>query len=169
MIKKDYFQKFIRFGKTRGDITLLLANKQAFKKAIEAMIKPFLGKEIHKVIGIEARGFILGGAIANRMKVGFVPIRKSGKLPLKTISITTRDYKGRTTLEIHQDAIKNGERVLLVDDWFEVGGQGRAAVKLIEKLGGEIVGISVLVDDTSPDTKKHFQKYKYHFLIELNS
>lgn len=152
-----------------GDITPLLADRKAFKKAIDEMATPFLNENVDKVVSIEARGFILGGAIADRLNAAFVPIRKKGKLPFETLKASAKDYKsGKTTLEIHQDAIKKGEKVLLVDDWFEDGGQGKSAIKLIEKLRGGIVGISVLVDDTSPKTKKFFSKYNYHYLVGLS-
>lgn len=167
MKKTNYFRKFIRFGK-KGDITPLLGNKEAFKKAIDEMTSPFLKEKIDKVVSNEARGFIFGGAIADRLNVAFVPIRKKGNLPCKTFSISAKTYTSKiVTLEIHQDALKPGERILLVDDWFEVGGQAKSAIKLIEKLGGVIVGISVLVDETPPKVKDFLSKYHYHYLIKL--
>ena len=165
MKKEEYFLQFIRFEGKRGDITPLLADKDAFKKAIDEMAKPFLDKKIDKIVGLDSRGFILGGAMANMMKIGFIPIRKSGKLPSKVFSATGKDYKGKVVLEIHQNAIKKGERVLIVDDWLETGGQSKLAIKLIEKLGGKVIGITVLVDDSSKAIKVYLRKYNYHFLM----
>lgn len=132
------------------------------------MTSPFLKEKIDKVVSNEARGFIFGGAIADRLNAAFVPIRKKGKLPFKTFSISAKTYTSKiVTLEIHQDALKPGERILLVDDWFEVGGQAKSAIRLIEKLRGVIVGISVLVDETPPKIKDFLSKYNYHYLIKL--
>jgi adenine phosphoribosyltransferase len=114
--------------------------------AIDQMLHPYAGQRIDKVVGLEARGFILGGAIAHQLGTGFVPIRKKGKLPGRTIS---QDYKleyGEAIVELHDDAIQAGERILLVDDLLATGGTAEAGIKLVERLGGEIVGCSFIVD-----------------------
>jgi adenine phosphoribosyltransferase len=113
---------------------------------IDQMLHPYAGQPIDKVVGLEARGFILGGAIAHQLGTGFVPVRKKGKLPGTTIS---QDYKleyGEAIVEIHDDAIEAGERILVVDDLLATGGTAEAGIKLIERLGGDIVGCSFIVD-----------------------
>jgi adenine phosphoribosyltransferase len=113
---------------------------------IDQMLHPYAGAPIDKVVGLEARGFILGGAIAHQLGTGFVPIRKKGKLPGTTIS---QDYKleyGEAIVEIHDDAIEAGERILVVDDLLATGGTAEAGITLIERLGGDIVGCSFIVD-----------------------
>ena len=128
------------------DITTLLGHADGFKAAIEALAAPFIGKEVAAVAGIEARGFILGGAVADRLGSGFVPIRKKGKLPWKTIG---QDYTleyGVDAIEIHEDAIAKGERILLVDDLIATGGTAEAAVKLIRRSMGNLVGAAFVID-----------------------
>ena len=113
---------------------------------IDQLLHPYAGRRIDKVVGLEARGFILGGAIAHQLAVGFVPIRKKGKLPGTTIS---QDYKleyGEAIMEIHDDALQPGEKVLLVDDLLATGGTAEAGIRLIERLGAEIVGCAFIVD-----------------------
>jgi adenine phosphoribosyltransferase len=113
---------------------------------IDQLLHPYAGRRIDKVVGLEARGFILGGAIAHQLAVGFVPIRKKGKLPGTTIS---QDYKleyGEAIVEIHDDALQPGEKVLLVDDLLATGGTAEAGIRLIERLGAEIVGCAFIVD-----------------------
>nr|WP_246251940.1 adenine phosphoribosyltransferase [Sulfitobacter algicola] len=128
------------------DVTTLFADPRGFRMAIDQLLHPYADQQIDKVIGLEARGFILGGAIAHQLTVGFVPIRKKGKLPGQTIS---QDYKleyGEAVMEIHDDALKAGERVLVVDDLLATGGTAEAGIKLIEKLGAEIVGCAFVID-----------------------
>jgi adenine phosphoribosyltransferase len=128
------------------DITTLLGDARAFRTAVDLMVQPYAGLQIDKVAGIEARGFILGGAVAHQLSVGFVPVRKKGKLPWRTVA---QDYAleyGVDTMEMHEDALQPGEQVLLVDDLIATGGTALAAVKLIEKLGGRTVGASFIVD-----------------------
>jgi adenine phosphoribosyltransferase len=148
-----YLQKHIREipdwpvkGVLFRDITPLLADAAAFKAAIEAMIAPFADRQIEYVAGVDARGFIFAAAIAQKLGVGLVPVRKKGKLPFKTKSITYDLEYGSATLEIHTDAFHKGAKVLLVDDLLATGGTISAAATLIEKLGGEIVGITLLVE-----------------------
>jgi adenine phosphoribosyltransferase len=114
--------------------------------AVDQMLHPYAGQRIDKVVGLEARGFILGGAIAHQLGTGFVPIRKKGKLPGATISQAYTLEYGEAIVEIHDDAITAGERILLVDDLLATGGTAEAGISLIERLGGEIVGCSFIID-----------------------
>ena len=146
---KDYIRTIDDFpheGIMFRDVTTLFADPRGFRMAIDQMLHPYAGQRIDKVVGLEARGFILGGAIAHQLGTGFVPIRKKGKLPGRTIS---QDYKleyGEAIVELHDDAIQAGERILLVDDLLATGGTAEAGIKLVERLGGEIVGCSFIVD-----------------------
>ncbi len=128
------------------DITTLLQDPVGFRLSIEGLVKPYAGKRIDKVAAIEARGFILGGAVAEKLEAGFVPVRKKGKLPNRTVG---RDYQleyGTDRVEIHEDAILEGEQVLLVDDLIATGGTAMAAIELIEEVGGRIVSCAFVVD-----------------------
>ncbi len=128
------------------DVTTLFADPRGFRIAIDQLLHPYAGEAIDKVVGFEARGFILGGAIAHQLSVGFVPIRKKGKLPGHTIA---QDYTleyGTATMEVHDDALQAGEKILLVDDLLATGGTAEAGIKLIERLGGEVVGCAFVVD-----------------------
>lgn len=137
---------FPKAGILFKDITTLLKNKGAFKQAIDALAAKYKNKKIDAVVAVEARGFILGGAIAHRLGAGFVPVRKKGKLPYKTNSVTYALEYGRDTLEIHHDAIVAGERVLIVDDLLATGGTVKAVTDLVRQLQGKIVGIAFLVE-----------------------
>ncbi|NOX82133.1 MAG: adenine phosphoribosyltransferase [Alphaproteobacteria bacterium] len=128
------------------DITTLLTDARGFRRAVDELVQPLAGAKIDKVAGIEARGFILGGAIAHQLSVGFVPIRKKGKLPHKTISQSYELEYGTDDIEIHVDAIETGERVLLVDDLIATGGTAMAAIQLLERAGAEIVLCTFVVD-----------------------
>ena len=128
------------------DVTTLMADGQGFKAAIARLTEPYRIEPIDVVAGIEARGFIIAGAIADRLGCGFVPVRKKGKLPWRTIS---QDYAleyGTDTLEMHEDALARGKRVLLVDDLIATGGTAEAAVSLIGRLGGQVMGASFIID-----------------------
>ena len=127
------------------DVTTLLGNADGLKSAIVQMAQPFEGK-VDAVAGIEARGFILGGAIADRMGCGFIPIRKKGKLPWKTIGQEYTLEYGVDVIEIHEDAVAAGQRVLIVDDLIATGGTAEAAVKLLRRSHGEIVGATFIID-----------------------
>ena len=146
---KDYIRTIVDFpheGIMFRDVTTLFADPRGFRMCIDQMLHPYAGQPIDKVVGLEARGFILGGAIAHQLGTGFVPVRKKGKLPGTTIS---QDYKleyGEAIVEIHDDAIEAGERILVVDDLLATGGTAEAGIKLIERLGGEIIGCSFIVD-----------------------
>lgn len=128
------------------DVTTLLGDGPGFRKAIEALASPFVGQKVDAVAGIEARGFILGGAVADRLGCGFVPIRKKGKLPWKTIGQEYTLEYGVDIIEIHEDAIAAGQRILIVDDLIATGGTAEAAIKLVKRSGGEIVGATFIVD-----------------------
>ncbi|MEZ5775875.1 MAG: adenine phosphoribosyltransferase [Hyphomicrobiaceae bacterium] len=128
------------------DITTLLGNASGFRRAVVDLAAPFAGRNIDLVAGIEARGFILGGAVADRLGTGFVPIRKKGKLPHRTIG---QDYAleyGVDVIEMHEDAIAPGRRVLLVDDLIATGGTAEAAAKLIRRSGGDLIGAAFVID-----------------------
>ncbi|WP_417257919.1 adenine phosphoribosyltransferase [Celeribacter sp.] len=146
---KDYIRTIVDFpheGIMFRDVTTLFADPRGMRLAIDQMLDPFVGKQIDKVVGLEARGFILGGAIAHQLSVGFVPVRKKGKLPGKVISEAYTLEYGEAVVEIHDDAIKAGEKILIVDDLLATGGTAKAGIKLIERLGGEIVGTTFIVD-----------------------
>lgn len=128
------------------DITTLLADARGFRRAVDELVQPLAGAKIDKVAGIEARGFILGGAIAHQLSVGFVPVRKKGKLPFKTIAESYALEYGVDEVEIHVDAVMKGEKILLVDDLIATGGTATAAIRLIERAGGEVVLCSFVVD-----------------------
>jgi len=128
------------------DITTLLLDPIGFRKTIDELVQPHAGVPIDKVAGIEARGFILGGAVAHQLSVGFVPVRKKGKLPWDTIGQEYELEYGTDTVEIHTDAIKPGERILLVDDLIATGGTAVASIELIRQAGGEVVACSFIVD-----------------------
>src|SRR6188768_1407749 len=128
------------------DITTLLGNARAFRRAVDEMVQPYAGMKIDKVAGLEARGFILGGAVAHQLSVGFIPVRKKGKLPHTVIG---EDYDleyGKDRVEIHIDALEKGERVLLVDDLIATGGTAFAGIKLLERAGAKVVGCSFVID-----------------------
>jgi len=128
------------------DITTLLGNAQAFRRAIDELVHPFAGSKIDKIAGIEARGFILGGAIAHQLSSGFVPIRKKGKLPHDTVRIAYSLEYGIDEMEMHKDAITPGEKVILVDDLIATGGTAEAAAKLLRQMGADIVAACFVID-----------------------
>ncbi len=146
---KEYIRTIADFpheGIMFRDVTTLFADPRGFRMAIDQMLHPYAGMQIDKVVGLEARGFILGGAIAHQLTLGFVPIRKKGKLPGGVISEAYTLEYGEAVMEIHDDAIQPGEKVLVVDDLLATGGTAEAGIKLIERLGGEIVGCSFIID-----------------------
>lgn len=128
------------------DITTLLADARAFRRAVDELVQPFAGRKIDKVAGIEARGFILGGAVAHQLSAGFVPLRKKGKLPHRTIAVEYALEYGVDAMEMHDDACVAGERVMLVDDLIATGGTAEAAVKLLRRTGAEVVAACFVVD-----------------------
>ena len=138
----DYPKKGIMFR----DITTLLRDPTGFRKAVDELVQPFAGVGVNKVAGIEARGFILGGAVAHQLSVGFVPIRKRGKLPWQTFSVEYELEYGKDQIEIHVDGVVRGDRVLIVDDLLATGGTAAAAIRLVREAGGEVVGASFVIE-----------------------
>ena len=138
----DFPKKGILFR----DITTLIGDKEKFKEVIDALAKRYSGKKIDAVLAVESRGFIFGGALAYKLGAGFVPVRKKGKLPSKTFQATYSLEYGEDTLEIHEDAIKPGARVLLIDDLLATGGTLGAVIDLVKKLKGEIAEITFIIE-----------------------
>src|SRR4051812_34938114 len=128
------------------DITTLLGNARAFRRAVDEMVQPWAGMKIDKVAGIEARGFILGGAVAHQVSAGFVPIRKKGKLPHKRVSIAYSLEYGLDEMEMHEDAVEEGDRVILVDDLIATGGTPRGGGKLLRPLGAQVLAACFIID-----------------------
>jgi adenine phosphoribosyltransferase len=128
------------------DITTLLGNARAFRRAIDELVQPFAGSKIDQVAGMEARGFILGGAVAHQLSAGFIPIRKKGKLPHTTVSIAYSLEYGVDEMEVHTDAVKPGEKVILIDDLIATGGTAEGATKLLQKMGAEVVAACFVID-----------------------
>jgi adenine phosphoribosyltransferase len=128
------------------DITTLLGDARAFRRAVDELVQPWAGMKIDKVAGIEARGFILGGAVAHQCSAGFVPIRKKGKLPYKRVTIGYSLEYGMDEMEMHEDAVAPGERVVLVDDLVATGGTAEAAVKLLRQMGAEVLAACFIID-----------------------
>jgi adenine phosphoribosyltransferase len=138
----DYPKKGILFR----DITTLLGDARAFRRAVDELVQPWAGTKIDKVAGVEARGFILGGAVAHQLSAGFVPIRKKGKLPHTTVSIPYSLEYGLDQMEMHDDAVSTAERVILVDDLIATGGTAEAAVKLLRQMGADVVAACFVID-----------------------
>ncbi len=138
----DYPKKGILFR----DITTLLGDARAFRKAVDELVQPWSGSKMDKVAGMEARGFILGGAVAHQLSAGFVPIRKKGKLPHKTVSISYELEYGTDEMEMHEDAVSQGDRVILIDDLIATGGTAEGAIRLLRRMGAEIVAACFVID-----------------------
>jgi adenine phosphoribosyltransferase len=128
------------------DITTLLGNARAFRRAVDELVHPYSGAGVAKIAGIEARGFILGGAIAHQLSAGFIPIRKKGKLPHETVRVAYSLEYGIDEMEMHKDGVAPGERVILVDDLIATGGTAEGAVKLLRTLGAEVLAACFIVD-----------------------
>ena len=146
---KDYIRTIVDFpheGILFRDVTTLFADPRGFRMCVDQLLQPYAGLRIDKVAGLEARGFILGGAVAHQLSTGFVPIRKQGKLPGQTISQAYVLEYGEAVVEVHDDAMLPGEKVLLVDDLLATGGTAEAGIKLIERLGAEVIGCAFVVD-----------------------
>ena len=138
----DYPKQGIMFR----DITTLLGDARAFRRAIDELVQPWAGTKIDKVAGIEARGFILGGAVAHQLSAGFVPIRKKGKLPYTKVSIAYSLEYGLDEMEMHKDAVAPGERVILIDDLIATGGSAEGAAGLLRKIGADVVAACFVID-----------------------
>jgi adenine phosphoribosyltransferase len=128
------------------DITTLLGNARAFRRAVDELVQPWAGMKVDKVAGMEARGFILGGAVAHQVSAGFVPIRKKGKLPHTTVRIAYSLEYGLDEMEMHEDAVAKGERVILVDDLIATGGTAEGAVKLLRQMGANVLAACFIID-----------------------
>ncbi len=128
------------------DITTLLGDARAFRRAIDELVQPWAGTKVDKVAGMEARGFILGGAIAHQLSIGFVPIRKKGKLPYKKVTIGYSLEYGIDEMEMHADAVLPGEKVILVDDLIATGGTAEGAVKLLQTIGADVIAACFVID-----------------------
>jgi adenine phosphoribosyltransferase len=161
----DFPKKGIMFR----DITTLLKDPAAFATAIDRLTAYYRGKSIDKIVSVESRGFILGAPLAYNLHAGFVPVRKPGKLPAEKLSQSYALEYGTDTLEIHQDAIARGERVLILDDLLATGGTISATCKLVEKLGGTIVGLAFLIELAFLDGRKQLSGYDVHSLVTYTS
>ena len=149
------------------DITTLIKDKKAFKSSVELIAQKFAQEKIDYVVGVEARGFIFGGALATRLNVGFIPIRKKGKLPAKTKSITYNLEYGTDTLEIHQDALNPGDKVLIIDDLLATGGTVRAVVDLVEAQGAKVLGLAFVIELVDLKGREKLKKYPIVSLVEF--
>ena len=138
----DYPQPGVMFR----DITTLLGNARAFRRAVDELVQPYAGIRVDKVAALEARGFILGGAVAHQLSCGFVPIRKKGKLPYTVIGESYALEYGQDRVEVHIDAFQKGDHVLLVDDLIATGGTASAGIRLMERAGAEVIGCSFVID-----------------------
>ena len=148
------------------DITPILSDIDALRTSIKEMAAPFTNLGIDIVVGIESRGFIFGAPIADLLNAGFVPVRKPGKLPWKTKSVSYELEYGTDALEIHEDAITEGQNVLIVDDLLATGGTAEATCKLVSKLGGNIKGLSVLIELEDLNGRKRLNQYNVHSLVQ---
>ena len=158
----DFPKKGILFK----DITPVLSDIDTLRASIKEMAAPFMDFEIDVVVGIESRGFIFGAPIADVLDCSFVPVRKPGKLPWKTESVSYELEYGTDALEIHEDAITEGQNVLIVDDLLATGGTAEATCKLVSKLGGNIKGLSVLIELEALNGRKRLNQYNVHSLVQ---
>lgn len=166
---KDYIrsiQDYPKEGILFRDITTLLKDKDAFKLAIDKMAEQVKDKKVDLVVGAESRGFLIGSALAYKMNCGFIPVRKKGKLPYKTISEEYALEYGTDTLFMHEDAIKKGDNVLVVDDLIATGGTALAMIKMVEKLGGNVIGSSFLIELEELNGRKEIEKYPINIVIK---
>lgn len=172
--KTDLKRKIRRIPEFKGvvfwDITPLLKDKACFQQTIKQLADHYRNKPIDVIVSNEARGFIVGAALAYELGVGFVPVRKKGKLPYKCVDLTYKKEYECDTIEIHQDAIEKGQNVLLIDDLLATGGTVKANIDLVEKLGGKVVGIGFLIELGYLDGRKALgNKYDVYSLIELKT
>ncbi len=158
----DFPKKGILFK----DITPVLSDIDTLRASIKEMAAPFMDLEIDVVVGIESRGFIFGAPIADVLNCSFVPVRKPGKLPWKTESVSYELEYGTDALEIHEDAITEGQNVLIVDDLLATGGTAEATCKLVSKLGGNIKGLSLLIELEGLNGRKRLNQYNVHSLVQ---
>ena len=158
----DFPKKGILFK----DITPVLSDIDTLRASIKEMAAPFMDLEIDVVVGIESRGFIFGAPIADVLNCSFVPVRKPGKLPWKTESVSYELEYGTDALEIHEDAITEGQNILIIDDLLATGGTAEATCKLVSKLGGNIKGLSVLIELEALNGRKRLNPYNVHSLVQ---
>jgi len=158
----DFPKEGIRFK----DITPLLGDGQAFKYAIDLLSQGLDKKEIDLVVGPEARGFVIGGPLAYKLECGFVPIRKKGKLPAEAVSASYELEYGKDELEIHKDAIKPGQRVFIADDLLATGGTMKTTIELVQKLGGQVVGLGFIIELAYLEGRKNLQGYDVISLLK---
>lgn len=161
----DFPKKGINFY----DITTLLQDPKGFEIALDEMEKYIASKKPSKLVGIESRGFVFGAALSDRLDIGFIPARKPGKLPYKTIAEEYDLEYGTDKVEIHIDAVSKGDRVVVVDDLLATGGTMKAVCKLIEQLGGEVVGISTVIDLEFLPWREKLKEYDVNYLISYDS
>jgi adenine phosphoribosyltransferase len=147
------------------DITTLLKDGPAFRAVVDHLARRYVEERVDVVVGIESRGFIFGGALAHQLRAGFVPVRKLGKLPSKTIEVEYELEYGRDALAIHEDAVQPGQRVLAVDDLLATGGTMAATLRLIEQLGGHIVGVAFMIELAFLHGRDKLRNYPLHSLI----
>jgi len=159
----DFPVKGIQFK----DITTLLKNGELFAEAVDHLYDPFRETEINKVVAIEARGLIFGAALAYKLNAGFIPIRKPGKLPAEVVREEYELEYGKDSLEIHRDAIEEGDKIIIVDDLLATGGTAKACCQLVEKLNGDIVGLSFLIELTELNGRKLLKGYNVYSLISF--
>lgn len=162
---KDFPKPGIMFR----DITTLLKNPEAFDYTLEQLLEFAKAKKINKVVGIESRGFIFGSLLAHKLNCGFIPVRKPGKLPAEKVSISYSLEYGEDTLEIHKDAIQKGDRVLVHDDLLATGGTMNAVCQLIEKLGGEIVQVSFIVELSFLNGREKLKSYDVRSIVNYEN
>jgi adenine phosphoribosyltransferase len=148
------------------DVTTLLRDAEGFKLAIDALAAPFENADVDLIVGIESRGFILGAAVADRLRAGFVPVRKVGKLPSATVRKTYDLEYGTDSLEMHRDAIDPGQRVLIVDDLLATGGTARATVDLVKEIGGSIVGVALLIELVALKGRARLEGENVHVVLD---
>ncbi len=157
---------FPKKGIVFKDITPLLADSQSFHQAVTQLIEPFRGRSINKVVAIESRGFIFGGAIATALGAGFIPVRKKGKLPYRTRAATYQLEYGADILEMHVDALGAGDKVLIVDDVLATGGTAQAAAELVEGCGADVTAMAFLIELLFLGGRKKVSKWEIHSLIQ---
>jgi adenine phosphoribosyltransferase len=151
------------------DITTLLEDTEAFRFVLDHLYHRYRDKRIDRVVAIESRGFIFGGALADRLKCGFIPARKAGKLPADTIEESYNLEYGTASLQLHTDAIRKGQRVLILDDLMATGGTLAAAARLVERLGGEVIEIAVLIELTFLKGRKLVKDYPFYSIVEYDT
>ena len=160
---------FPKKGVVFRDITTLVGDVEAFKYSVDRMVEYWRGKKIDAVLGAEARGFIFGGVMAYKLGVGFIPVRKPGKLPYRTCQVSYALEYGKNILQIHIDAIKKGDKILIVDDLVATGGTAKAKAELVEKMGGEVVGFCFLIELEFLNPRKILKDYDIFSLIKYES